>query len=125
MDWINVIVAPVAPLTRSTNLILPSAHPLSTLPSTILSSLFPQSKNISPSSSLVLHHNSRILPHTSSLGTLSTLQTCPSQPIFITPTFRLHGGKGGFGSQLRAQGGRMASRKNRGPQDKSACRDLN
>lgn len=39
---------------------------------------------------------------------------------------RVFGGKGGFGSQLRAAGGRMSSRKKRGEQEnKSSCRDLN
>lgn len=39
---------------------------------------------------------------------------------------RILGGKGGFGSQLRAAGGRMSSRKKRGEEEnKSSCRDLN
>ena len=37
---------------------------------------------------------------------------------------RLPGGKGGFGSQLRAAGGRMNSKKN-GQNNTDACRDLN
>ncbi|KTW26066.1 uncharacterized protein T551_03638 [Pneumocystis jirovecii RU7] len=39
---------------------------------------------------------------------------------------RILGGKGGFGSQLRAAGGRMSSRKKRGEEEnKLSCRDLN
>ncbi|KAG4303828.1 hypothetical protein PORY_002757 [Pneumocystis oryctolagi] len=39
---------------------------------------------------------------------------------------RVLGGKGGFGSQLRAAGGRMSSRKKRGQEEnKLSCRDLN
>ncbi|KAG0348744.1 hypothetical protein BG004_004320 [Podila humilis] len=37
-------------------------------------------------------------------------------------TLRMAGGKGGFGSMLRAQGGRMSSQK--GPSNTDACRDL-
>lgn len=36
----------------------------------------------------------------------------------------LPGGKGGFGSMLRAQGGKMSARKRSGEEDTSACRDL-
>jgi hypothetical protein len=40
---------------------------------------------------------------------------------FISANLRLLGGKGGFGSMLRAQGGRMASQKTT---NFEACRDL-
>lgn len=40
---------------------------------------------------------------------------------FLSATLRLRGGKGGFGSMLRAQGGRMASQKTT---NFEACRDL-
>jgi hypothetical protein len=59
----------------------------------------------SPSSSLsTLHDNST--------GSLVTLRLIP----------RLPGGKGGFGSQLRAAGGRMSSQKT---SNNDSCRDLN
>ena len=40
----------------------------------------------------------------------------------VTLMFGLKGGKGGFGSQLKAQGAKMSSKKRSG--DYSACRDL-
>ncbi len=45
-------------------------------------------------------------------------------PSFVTLRLlpRILGGKGGFGSQLRAAGGRMSSQKT---DNKDACRDLN
>lgn len=45
----------------------------------------------------------------------------PSFPITLNLCARLNGGKGGFGAQLRAAGGRMASGKN---QNTDSCRDL-
>jgi len=46
-----------------------------------------------------------------------------SDPIvFLRLSARLHGGKGGFGSQLRAAGGRMSSQKT---SNNDSCRDLN
>src|SRR5271163_3379222 len=119
-NLVNIILSPIAPLKSSLNLSLPLNTPLSTLPEQITDRLpFP---NLSPSQ-LLIRHQSRLLPTTPS-STLQTLQNVPSDPIFLHLSLRLPGGKGGFGSQLRAQGGRMASRKKRGQQDKSACRDL-
>jgi hypothetical protein len=45
----------------------------------------------------------------------------PSFPITLELCARLQGGKGGFGSQLRAAGGRMSSGKNT---NTDSCRDL-
>ena len=44
---------------------------------------------------------------------------------FLKLVARLPGGKGGFGSQLRAAGGRMASRRSKGEANNQSCRDLN
>lgn len=54
-----------------------------------------------------------------SQDTLSPLH--PAGPVFLDLSFRLRGGKGGFGSNLRALGGRMSSQKT---ENKDACRDL-
>lgn len=43
-------------------------------------------------------------------------------PIYLRLNVKLHGGKGGFASQLRAQGGRMSSNK---ATNNDSCRDLN
>src|SRR5262245_54001293 len=106
---VNVILSPIAPIKTSTNILLPGSLPISSLPPAIVNRLFP---TLDPHH-LVLHHGRRLLPHTSSTP-LHTLQNGPRDPVFVHVTFRLRGGKGGFGSQLRAQGGRMASRKRRG-----------
>src|SRR5438046_2518241 len=116
---VNIVLSPIAPLKTSLNLSLPRDTPLSSLPDHITTRL--PFENLFPSQ-LVLRHQSRLVP-TCALP-LQSLQNAPSDPIFLTISVRLLGGKGGFGSQLRAQGGRMASRKKRGPQDKSAMRDL-
>lgn len=42
-------------------------------------------------------------------------------PLMLSMSLRLHGGKGGFGSMLRAQGGRMNAQKTT---NYEACRDL-
>ncbi|KAL1413087.1 hypothetical protein Q8F55_000836 [Vanrija albida] len=46
----------------------------------------------------------------------------PSHPVSIDVVARLLGGKGGFGAQLRAAGGRMSGGKN---DNVDSCRDLN
>ena len=57
------------------------------------------------------------------LHTLVSSSSSSSPPPFITLrlTPRLLGGKGGFGSQLRAAGGRMSSQKT---SNNDSCRDL-
>jgi hypothetical protein len=118
---VNIILSPLAPLTTSVNLSLPMDTLLSTLPQHITTRLpFP---NLSSTSLLIRHQGYLLHPTTTTSLTLTSLQNAPSDTIFFSLSLRLRGGKGGFGSQLRAQGGRMASRK-RGPQDKSSCRDL-
>jgi len=49
---------------------------------------------------------------------VSTLLSCPTDSLLtLRLSARLCGGKGGFGSQLRAAGGRMSSRKNKQQQN--------
>ncbi|KAF3922180.1 hypothetical protein ABW21_db0205566 [Orbilia brochopaga] len=61
----------------------------------------------------------------SSKSPLSTLLGV-SQHDFVTLhlSVPLPGGKGGFGSQLRAAGGRMSSRKRKGQENSDSCRNL-
>src|SRR5579859_3825237 len=119
-NHVNIIISPIAPLTTSLNLSLPKDTPISSLPQHITFRLgFP---NLPPSTLLIRHQSYLLKSH--STTPLSTLQTVSHDTLFLTLSLRLRGGKGGFGSQLRAQGGRMASRRKRGPQDKSSCRDL-
>ncbi|KAK6360381.1 hypothetical protein TWF730_006524 [Orbilia blumenaviensis] len=44
--------------------------------------------------------------------------------VTLRLTAPLPGGKGGFGSQLRAAGGRMSSRKRKGQENSDSCRNL-
>lgn len=55
----------------------------------------------------------------------TTLQTLSPNGAFLDLELRLSvlGGKGGFGSMLRAQGGKMSARK--GEENNDSCRDLN
>src|SRR5579859_2240848 len=99
---VNIILSPIAPLTTSINLTLPKDTPLSSLPKHITTRLpFP---NLVPST-LLIRHQGYLLSSTSSPSpTLESLQNALSDPIFLLLSVRLPGGKGGFGSQLRAQG---------------------
>lgn len=46
------------------------------------------------------------------------------QPVTLEVRMGMPGGKGGFGSQLRAAGGKMSSNRN-GAENRDSCRDLN
>lgn len=63
---------------------------------------------------------SRIPSPSTPISALCNAQN-PSHPITLDLCARLLGGKGGFGSQLRAAGGRMSSGKNT---NTDSCRDL-
>lgn len=52
---------------------------------------------------------------------LSSLTNDSNHPVSLRLSPRLVGGKGGFGSQLRAAGGRMSSQKT---SNNDSCRDL-
>ncbi|EWC48727.1 hypothetical protein DRE_00032 [Drechslerella stenobrocha 248] len=56
---------------------------------------------------------------------LSTLAGASTNDFLtLRLTAPLPGGKGGFGSQLRAAGGRMSSRKRKGQENSDSCRNL-
>ncbi|KAI6250339.1 Telomere maintenance protein SDE2 [Erysiphe necator] len=73
-------------------------------------------------------HDSRLILTTTSNKQLSNISTnlistllCPvSDLICLRLSVPLCGGKGGFGSQLRAAGGRMSSKRKRGQGDENA-----
>jgi len=56
------------------------------------------------------------------LASNAPIITLHSELVTLRLTPRLPGGKGGFGSQLRAAGGRMSSQK---ASNNDSCRDLN
>ena len=98
---------------------LPSTLALSSL-SEILAPLCP------PAQQALSTRTGRALSPSHSLATLSSRQSCATDahrfPIELRLAVRLPGGKGGFGSQLRAQGGRMSSQRQA---NNDSCRDLN
>ena len=70
-------------------------------------------------SSLVFSTHSGHVPSPQSL--ISDLKAISSNIVSLRLSPRLLGGKGGFGSQLRAAGGRMSSQKTN---NNDSCRDL-
>ena len=67
--------------------------------------------------------NGRCIDANATFGDLSTSDNGNSD-VHCRLAVRLPGGKGGFGSQLRAAGGRMNSKKH-GQNNTDSCRDLN
>lgn len=109
MDYQTVFVDlphPYAPL----HLHLPSTTPLSDLP--IPSELVSSQTYLATRSSPALAQSTRLASLHNGLSS--------SHPLSLTLKVRLPGGKGGFGAQLRAAGGRMSSGKN----NTDSCRDL-
>ncbi|GIZ39416.1 hypothetical protein CKM354_000279900 [Cercospora kikuchii] len=108
---INVLLATFAGLGLPRTLSLPikASTPISDIYNTIQSRL--------PSSAgddllITTVSNKQLLPHNDS--PITTLLSSPDDTLLsLRLSRRLCGGKGGFGSQLRAAGGRMSSRKNR------------
>ncbi|KAJ8100027.1 telomere stability and silencing-domain-containing protein [Lipomyces tetrasporus] len=88
---------------------VPSSTPLSgvlsliteSLPSTVAENVY------------FTQYSGRLLPSDSTLP-ISALVPSDTSHFLLRVTARLRGGKGGFGSQLRAQGGRMSARRKRG-----------
>ncbi|RPA93833.1 hypothetical protein L873DRAFT_1815374 [Choiromyces venosus 120613-1] len=93
--------------------------------STPISSVLPRLRLLLPPT--LLHSRFLLTPTSSHYHPPSTPLSTLTTSSFLT--LRLHpplcGGKGGFGSQLRAAGGRMSSRKKRGQQENNdSCRNL-
>jgi Silencing defective 2 N-terminal ubiquitin domain len=108
----------------SLTLNLPSLTPFSEIPD-LLSSRYPNFP-VSHLARFVLSTNGGTVP--SPAATLSSLHqhtecdtSSTHQLVTLRLTPRLLGGKGGFGSQLRAAGGRMSSQKT---SNNDSCRDL-
>ncbi|KAH0289662.1 hypothetical protein M436DRAFT_85169 [Aureobasidium namibiae CBS 147.97] len=110
MDTINVLVSSFAGLSlpRTLALPVPADTSIATFTSLLSTYLPPHADNL-----LLSTTTHRIdTTSTSSLQSLLSDNDCSTLlPLHLSA--RLLGGKGGFGSQLRAAGGRMSSRKNR------------
>lgn len=109
----SILIDTFAPF-PSLSLSLPASTPVSSL-SYILSPLCPPSLQ-----SLSTFANAPV--SSSSSAPLSSLNGSHVAPLHLRLAVRLVGGKGGFASQLRAQGGRMSSNK---ATNNDSCRDLN
>lgn len=68
--------------------------------------------------------SNRQLPERSEAPISTYLSTSADEFLSLRLTVPLCGGKGGFGSQLRAAGGRMSSRKKRNQDDHGSSRNL-
>ncbi|KAK5660792.1 hypothetical protein OQA88_12160 [Cercophora sp. LCS_1] len=123
---INVLVTTIAGtgLPPTLSLTLPPSAPISDLQTALFNRLPPNNKH----RLLITTLSSRHLPPSSQHPTtpISTLLSSPQDEFLsLRLSIPLCGGKGGFGSQLRAAGGRMSSKrkKNQG-EDNGSSRNL-
>ena len=115
-------------LTSFPGLNLPSTLSLPVPSSTTISQLREKVQDRLPT------HNNRLIFTTISNRQLPTLSAAPISDLLVSPqdgflslrlSLPLCGGKGGFGSQLRAAGGRMSSKKKRNQgEDNGSSRNL-
>jgi hypothetical protein len=112
MSSTSILVSTFAPF-GTLSLSVPSSTPVHALPS-FLQAHAPRL----PMDQLSLSHASRIL----SPSTPISSYTSNGAPVSLRLAPAMLGGKGGFGSQLRAAGGRMSSRRTN---NTDSCRDLN
>ncbi|EPS45054.1 hypothetical protein H072_935 [Dactylellina haptotyla CBS 200.50] len=107
-------------LPSTLSLPLPSSASISSLFSTLDAFLPPLSTPLR----LTTTKGSILSPYsTSNLSSLFN-NNVPADFLTLRLTAPLRGGKGGFGSQLRAAGGRMSSRKRKGQENNDSCRNL-
>jgi len=114
MDQVAVLVSLYHPFPRTLSLSLPSSSPIASL-SSHLATFCP------PSQQLLQYSTGSTLP--SSTLPISSLNGASEGQggVFLRLGVKVLGGKGGFASQLRAQGGRMSSNK---AQNTDSCRGL-
>ncbi|KAH7106426.1 telomere stability and silencing-domain-containing protein [Auriculariales sp. MPI-PUGE-AT-0066] len=113
-------------MSSTTNVLVATFAPFSTLalnvPSTTLVGALPallqQHEPRLPMWQLRLSHARTVLDPTAPLSSYAL----SSDPLALRLAPAVRGGKGGFGSQLRAAGGRMSSRRTN---NTDSCRDLN
>ncbi|KWU45241.1 hypothetical protein RHOSPDRAFT_28871 [Rhodotorula sp. JG-1b] len=115
---VPVLVSLYHPFERTLSLALPASTPLSTLSSHLAPYCPPAQQALS-------YANGRPLPRLTApafpLSSLDGADKAHGGFIALRLAVRLPGGKGGFASQLRAQGGRMSSNK---AQNTDSCRGL-
>lgn len=118
---INVLVStfPGLGLPSTLALHLPPTTTIEDLSSTLLDRLPPVNCRL-----LITTNSNKLLKSTSSAPISTLLQSQNETILPLRLSAPLCGGKGGFGSQLRAAGGRMSSRKRNQPQDTGSNRNL-
>ncbi|KAK9363096.1 telomere stability and silencing-domain-containing protein [Lipomyces starkeyi] len=106
----------IRPLTLQS---VPSSTPISSILS-LITELLPDAV---AQTVYFTQQSGRLLPSDTTLP-ISTLVPSGTSSFFsLQITSRLRGGKGGFGSQLRAQGGRMSARRKRGAKNDEESKD--
>lgn len=121
MTHVPVLLRTMAPFDRSLSLYLP----LSATPSDVLDAFLARASASASTRSLLRLHtlSGRLLSPSSRLGDLRPGGSeCGFLELEVRASFL--GGKGGFGSMLRAQGGKMSRRKGE-EENTDSCRDLN
>lgn len=113
---ISVLVESFEPFPRHLSLSLPS----NALASDVLQGFEEALSHDSTTTFAATHHGRRLAP-SSSLCSLATGEE--GFPVVLQVRALLRGGKGGFGSMLRSQGGKMSA--NARNTNNDACRDLN
>ncbi|GAA6011205.1 hypothetical protein JCM10207_005538 [Rhodosporidiobolus poonsookiae] len=108
----NLLISLFHPFPNTLSLSLPSSTPLSSLSGLLTPYALPPSQSLS-------YASGRSLP--SSSTPVASLAGARDGFVALRLAVRLPGGKGGFASQLRAQGGRMSSNK---AQNTDSCRGL-
>lgn len=123
VDSTSLLIQTFSPF-PSLTLTVPSITPLSEVPS-LLRGRYQGLPFADPSDYVLSTHRGHVMSQNSPVSSLHTnsIDDALSTPNFVTLrlTPRLIGGKGGFGSQLRAAGGRMSSQKT---SNNDSCRDL-
>ncbi|KAF8907356.1 telomere stability and silencing-domain-containing protein [Gymnopilus junonius] len=115
----SVLVQAFAPFPTLSLSVLPNAAVSDLIP--LLHDRYP-SFPLSLSSSLAFSTHSGHVPPAQALISDLRPVDAPNALVTLRLTPRVLGGKGGFGSQLRAAGGRMSSQKT---SNNDSCRDLN
>ncbi|KAK9366963.1 telomere stability and silencing-domain-containing protein [Lipomyces kononenkoae] len=116
---INVFISTFAGIQPLALQSLPSTTPISGMISLITEHLpAAVARNV-----YFTQQSGRLLPSDKTVPVSSLISSQTSNFLYLHLTPRLCGGKGGFGSQLRAQGGRMSARRKRGSKNDEESKD--
>lgn len=114
---VSVLLRSFAPFPSTLSLALPARTTIGDIVSSVSAAL-----GLDESTSSLLRTSTQDGKLLSSTVLLYELEDGARGPVFLELGVRMLGGKGGFGSMLRAQGGKMSSQKT---SNNDSCRDLN